>query len=68
MKGNEPNARLVEHYKNQMIKALEQFEEYFLSDGSYINGNQISYSDIAAACEIEQTRKYGSMVFHFIIL
>lgn len=40
-----------------MIKCLEQFEECFLNNGKFIGGNEISYADIAAACEIEQPRK-----------
>lgn len=66
MKGQPPNESLVKFYKEQMLKCLEQFQECFLSDGKFINGNTISYADIAAACELEQTRE--SQIFNYILL
>lgn len=57
LRGKEPNPERVAFYKEQMIKALKNFQELFLSESTFINGEQISYADIAAACEIEQTRK-----------
>lgn len=60
MKGEAPNAKKVQFYEDKMLTCLEQFQEYFLSDGTFINGNQISFADILAACEIEQPRKYYS--------
>lgn len=58
MKGKEPDTKMVNFIKEQMLKSLEQFQECFLDRGKFISGNQISYADIAAACEIEQTRKF----------
>lgn len=62
MKGREPDSKKVEFFTKQMLKSLEQFQEYFLDKGKFISGNQISFADILAACEIEQTRKYVSLL------
>lgn len=60
MQGREPDSKKVNFFKEQMLKSIEQLQECFLDKGKFISGNQISYADIAAACEIEQTRKYVS--------
>lgn len=43
-----------------MTKALDNFQNLFLSESKFMFGNEISYADVAAACEIEQPRKYES--------
>lgn len=51
-----------------MIKCLEQFEECFLENKKFISGNEISYADIAAACEIEQPRKSFELCFIILVM
>lgn len=65
MRNKEPNSSRVEFYKKEMITSLKQFEEYFLKD-SFINGENISYADIAAACEIEQPRMFCTILYTLI--
>nr|WCC58248.1 glutathione S-transferase [Pharsalia antennata] len=57
--GRQPNAAKLELLKDNANNALDQFEELFLSDGPFINGDEISFADIQAACEIEQPRMAG---------
>ncbi|XP_050503681.1 glutathione S-transferase theta-1-like isoform X1 [Diabrotica virgifera virgifera] len=57
--GRQPSEEEVRKAKKYMEKSLQDFQNYFLSNGKFINGDQISYADIHAACEIEQTRVAG---------
>lgn len=56
--GRQPKAEKLELLKGNANQALDKFEELFLSDGPFINGHEISFADIQAACEIEQPSKY----------
>ncbi|XP_023017115.1 glutathione S-transferase theta-1 [Leptinotarsa decemlineata] len=58
--GKDPVPEKVEKAKKYMVKSLSDFEELFLSgDGPFVFGDQISYADLQAACEIEQPRMVG---------
>lgn len=47
-----------------MKKALKNFEDLFLSDDKkFMFGDKLSYADLAAACEIEQPRKFYANTF-----
>lgn len=61
----EPDAKLVKMFETGMLKGLKQFEELFLANGKFINGNEISYADLAAATEIEQPRESS---FHLSLM
>nr|APX61052.1 putative glutathione S-transferase theta class member 2 [Leptinotarsa decemlineata] len=56
--GVHPTEEKVSGDKKALLKSLTDFDQLFLGDGLFIHGNQISYSDIHAACEIEQP-KFG---------
>uniref|UniRef100_V5H2P1 Glutathione S-transferase n=1 Tax=Anoplophora glabripennis TaxID=217634 RepID=V5H2P1_ANOGL len=55
--GRQPKTAKLELLKNNMNDSLDKFEELFLSDGPFISGNEISFGDVQAACEIEQPSK-----------
>ncbi|KAJ8941749.1 hypothetical protein NQ314_010286 [Rhamnusium bicolor] len=55
--GKQPTPEQLNKSEDDMVNTLNRFVEYFLKDGPFINGAaKISFSDILAACEIEQLR------------
>nr|WCC58247.1 glutathione S-transferase [Pharsalia antennata] len=57
--GEQPDLKTVKFLENNMINALDKFQELFISDNPFVNGQTISFADILAACEIEQPRMAG---------
>lgn len=64
--GRQPNPKKLELLENNMNDSLDKFEEYFLSDGAFVNGQEISFADILAACEIEQPSKFFVLFFFLL--
>ncbi|XP_056641775.1 glutathione S-transferase theta-1 [Diorhabda sublineata] len=59
LRGTEPTEEQLKKTKKYMERSLKDFENYFLSNGTFIHGDKVSYSDIHAACEIEQIKIAG---------
>nr|WET52684.1 glutathione S-transferase [Phaedon brassicae]WET52805.1 glutathione S-transferase [Phaedon brassicae] len=57
--GKQPSAEESARHEKNMLRSLKDFERLFLSDKPFIHGNEISFSDLQAACEIEQPRFAG---------
>ncbi|CAG9860580.1 unnamed protein product [Phyllotreta striolata] len=57
--GKQPSEDRIKSLTKYMEKSLTDFENIFLTNGPYILGDNLSYVDIHAACEIEQTRVAG---------
>nr|CAH7714311.1 unnamed protein product [Callosobruchus chinensis] len=59
MTGRPPLEKAVQRTRKNLSKALKDFERLFLSENKkYIVGDQISFADVQAACEIDQLSKY----------
>ncbi|CAH1104391.1 unnamed protein product [Psylliodes chrysocephalus] len=57
--GKQPSEEECKNLTRRMEKSLEDFERIFLSNERFLFGNSVSYADVHAACEIEQTRMAG---------
>lgn len=53
----QPDPRELKRLEDNMTTTLDKFQELFLLDGPFVNGQKISFADILAACEIEQLRE-----------
>ncbi|XP_058831664.1 glutathione S-transferase theta-2-like isoform X2 [Topomyia yanbarensis] len=51
----------VERLRNNMIRCLDQFESEWLDGGrkQYLAGEELTYADLLAACELEQPKIAG---------
>ncbi|VEN44202.1 unnamed protein product [Callosobruchus maculatus] len=57
MTGRTPSEKAIQKTKKNLSKALKDFERLFLSENKkYIVGDQISFADLQAACEIDQLK------------
>nr|CAH7714310.1 unnamed protein product [Callosobruchus chinensis] len=57
MTGRPPLEKAVQRTRKNLSKALKDFERLFLSENKkYIVGDQISFADVQAACEIDQLK------------
>ncbi|CAH1954574.1 unnamed protein product [Acanthoscelides obtectus] len=57
MTGRTPSESATQTTKKNMIKSLGDFQRLFMSeDKKYIVGDQISFADLQAACEVDQLR------------
>lgn len=58
MSGNPPNEEKLAFLKGNMVKTLDLLENTWLesSQKSFLTTEEISFADILAACELEQTK------------
>uniref|UniRef100_A0A336LK56 CSON009527 protein n=1 Tax=Culicoides sonorensis TaxID=179676 RepID=A0A336LK56_CULSO len=54
-----PPEKNVKQYEKMFKTNLDTFEYIWLESENFVTGNQITYADILAACDIEQTRIAG---------
>ncbi|XP_049937277.1 glutathione S-transferase theta-1-like isoform X1 [Schistocerca serialis cubense] len=59
IKGTPPNPETVARRERKMVETLNEVEEIWLNNKSYLAGDKISIADLLGACEIEQTRMAG---------
>ncbi|XP_018576339.1 glutathione S-transferase theta-1-like [Anoplophora glabripennis] len=57
--GEKPDPEKLKFLESNMIDTLDKFQELFISETPFINGQTISFADILAACEIVQPRIAG---------
>ncbi|KAG5875136.1 hypothetical protein JTB14_018679 [Gonioctena quinquepunctata] len=57
--GVKPSEQTTSKDKSAVLKTLKEFEDFFLKDDPFIAGKEMTFSDISAACDIEQTRFGG---------
>jgi len=70
--GQAANVEKVEKLEKKMIENLNLLENIWLKDKPFLCGDEITISDLVAACEVEQPSKiinlyYNSMIFIFKI-
>lgn len=70
--GQEANVEKVEKLEKKMIENLNLLENIWLKDKPFLCGDEITISDLVAACEVEQPSKiinlyYNNMIFMFKI-
>lgn len=59
MTGSETPPEKVEEAYANMQRCLDSIEIFWLSQGKYIVGDELTVADLFAACEIEQPRMAG---------
>uniref|UniRef100_A0A0A9XBW2 glutathione transferase n=1 Tax=Lygus hesperus TaxID=30085 RepID=A0A0A9XBW2_LYGHE len=52
--GQASSPRQVESRKNSMIKACDDLNDVWLKDKPFVAGQEISFADLLAACEVEE--------------
>ena len=55
IKQKPPSSAWEKECKDAMVKSLDELENKWLRDKTFLIGDQISVADIFAACEVEQT-------------
>lgn len=64
LKTREPaNAKEVAILEQRMIENLDLLENIWLRDKPFLSGDEISISDLVAACEVEQPSTYLFLFF-----
>ncbi|XP_013097762.1 glutathione S-transferase theta-1 [Stomoxys calcitrans] len=58
-----PNERSVDVAEKQLERTLNDFENLFLSSKRFMIGDNISYADLMAICEIDQPKYIGYNTF-----
>ncbi|XP_063700961.1 glutathione S-transferase theta-1-like [Culicoides brevitarsis] len=57
--GEKPSPKEVKRYEKIFEQSLNTLENVWLEEQKFIAGNKITYADILAACDIEQTKIAG---------
>ncbi|XP_037932041.1 glutathione S-transferase theta-4-like, partial [Teleopsis dalmanni] len=55
----QPNNNSVNHATKRLEHTLNDFEKLFLNSKKFIIGNNISFADLSAICEIDQPKSIG---------
>lgn len=55
--GEMPDKREVARYEKLFEQSLDTLEKVWLESQNFVAGSTVTYADILAACDIEQTRK-----------
>lgn len=61
--GKPPDNKKIEFHMSEMDKVLDTMSEMFLKDKTFLCGNEISFADIIACCELEQPGAAGYNIF-----